>query len=355
MSLLFRYILKFHTRLLLMTLFVSISIFVLMDLIDKVDIFAAADGWLKLLLLYYVTKMPSIISQILPAVFLFASIILLCSMVASRESIALHAGGISLFTTSKILIICGVFWAIVQFFFSQFLSVVGEQYSEDLWQYEIRERTQREEVLHNLWLIDEQYLVQMDSVSESGKGSGITIYEFDTDAKNILAMIRAKSFQASEGNWLLSDVEIADITGFNYSKESKLDVPISQSVQFFFVSEEKSPQQLSFFLLGDAIERLTKAGSNVESLRTLWHGKLAYAFSIAVMAVVAMAIVSYQPNIYIAMTLSIIAVFLLYILIMFGESLGQQGIVPAFAAAWAPNLLLLLVAFMRLQYVSLRR
>lgn len=97
------------------------------------------------------------------------------------------------------------------------------------------------------------------------------------------------------------------------------------------MSGQDNPQQLPLWLLGEAIGKLRGAGSNVEALLTAWHGKLAYAASLMVMAVLAAAIVSWRDNVYLAVALSMAVIFVTYALTLFGESMGQRGLLPAYA------------------------
>ena len=121
------------------------------------------------------------------------------------------------------------------------------------------------------------------------------------------------------------------------------------------MSESEKPEQLSFWLLGEAITRLRDAGSNVEGLQTLWHGKLAYAASLMVMALVAAAIVSWRDNVYMAVALAIVVTFVVYVLTLFGDTMGQRGLVPPVAGAWGPQVILLCIALLRLHYAGMRR
>ena len=88
MSLLFRYLFFRHARLLLLTLALGGGMFMLTDMVDRLDVLLDAGASPMLMLLYYAARLPGIIAQILPAVFLLASVILLCLMAHNRESTA---------------------------------------------------------------------------------------------------------------------------------------------------------------------------------------------------------------------------------------------------------------------------
>ena len=96
MSLLFRYLTKNNAMILLPTLAVGIGLYVLTDLFERLDNFIEAGLSVGMVLTYFVVKMPLVISQILPVIFLLSTVIQLCIMARSRELTALQAGGISL-------------------------------------------------------------------------------------------------------------------------------------------------------------------------------------------------------------------------------------------------------------------
>lgn len=355
MSLLFRYLFRRHARLLLLTLALGGGMFMLTDMVERLDILLDAGASPLLMLLYYVARLPGIIAQILPAVFLLASVILLCLMVHNRESTALQAGGVSPGTLTVILVWCGLFWGAVQFGCSQYLSVRGEAMADRIWHEQVRQQKSELRVLDNLWFSDHDWIVSAGELREDGQGRDLAAYQLSGDGLRFETVVRAPRFTTRDGSW--TALEALRIRPDEYVSEqiAELKLPLTQDATLFFVSESEKPEQLSFWLLGEAISRLRDAGSNVEGLQTLWHGKLAYAASLMVMALVASAIVSWRDNVYMAVALAIVVTFVTYVLTLFGDTMGQRGLVPPAAGAWGPQAILLGLALLRLHYASLRR
>lgn len=351
MKLLTKYMIKNHTRLILMTLAIGISIFILIDLIEKADIFMASKKPLMYALEYYVLKLPFIVSQTLPAVFLLASVIFLSVMVSSRESIALQAGGISVYTVTKNLVFIGIFWALAQFFLSQLVMNVAEQRALSLWKYEIRERIFIENSLKNLWFTDDEYLVHAGIAYERGKGENLSVYKLSDDSKTIEEIIRAERFFAEKGAWQLENVTFYYPEQFLEKREKRAVLPIDQSLRFYFISnQEDNPQTLSFFVLGEAIERLQDSGSNIENMLTVWHSKITYSVMIVVFAVLAVAIISYKANVYLAVILAVVTSFVSYVLSSLGIMLGQSGKIPPVFAAWFPCVVLFVLGYLKIYF-----
>ena len=129
MSLLFRYLVKHNAFILLPTLAVGIGLYVLTDLFERLDNFIEAGLSAGMVATYFIVKMPLVISQILPVIFLLSTVIQLCIMYRSRELTALEAGGISLGVVGRSLLLCGLFWAGMQLCFSEYIGVAGERES----------------------------------------------------------------------------------------------------------------------------------------------------------------------------------------------------------------------------------
>ncbi|MBQ4615570.1 MAG: LptF/LptG family permease [Mailhella sp.] len=356
MSLLFRYIFQRLARLLLLIMCLGLGLYLLTEIVERVDIFIDNGAGMGLVLKYFACRLPGIVAQILPAVFLLATVVALCLMGHSRELVALHAGGISFSRVAAILVMSGAFWGAVQFSCSQFVGVQGDRYAAQIWQEQVRKRDIGRRTLEDVWFMEDGWTVSVESLQLNGRGSGFMAFHAkEGSASDIDVIIQAPRIHAGTEGWTAFDAVSIYPETYDRKAQAKVSLPIRQDPELFFTTSSVSLQQLPIWQLGDVIEQLGEAGSNVEGLRTVWHGKISYAASLMVMALLGAAIVSWNSNIYIAVAVSMAGTFMLYALTMFGESLGQMGTLPPMLAAWGPNLLLLGVALSRLYIVSVRR
>ena len=355
MSLLFRILLRNNTLIVLPALFLGTGIYVLTDLFERLDNFVDAQLGLGIMATYFVYKVPLIISQILPVVFLLATVIQLCLMIRNRELTALYAGGVSPRTLLRMLFLCGVLWSGIQLGFSQWLGVLGEQESNRIWQEQVHNRNMHK-TLKNLWFIERDQIISLGTLHADNTGEGLLIYALSPDGLQIEEVIRAERYTAEDGNWTLYDIDYTNPKGYLHERRDEMTITLRQDLDSFrLVNSGANPQLLSVFQLGDAIHALEASGSNVELLRTAWHAKLAYAASLAVMTLVAMAIATWKDNIYIASGLALMATFLYYALYTVAGTLGQQGIVPPPFAAWLANILAAAVALGKLAPILISR
>lgn len=125
-----------------------------------------------------------------------------------------------------------------------------------------------------------------------------------------------------------------------------------QNLRSFTVVENADDKgQLPLWELSRVIRELRDSGSNVERLQTIWHSRWSYAFSICVLGIMAMALLTFTENPYTLVGLSLIVVFLHYGLHTMGASAGNAGILPPVVAAWFANGVFALLAGARLAWV----
>ncbi len=355
MSLLFRYMFLRHARLLLLIMSLGVGLYLLTELVEKVDIFIECGSSFWLIAQYFGCRLPSIVAQILPAVFLLATVITLCLMVHSREQMALHAGGISFATMASILVTCGTFWGALQFGCSQFIGVQGERHADYLWQEEIRKRDMSQRHVSDVWFMENGWTVSLEQLMHDGSGTGFRAFCIQDNMEKVSVIVRAPRVKAGVEGWVAEDAVLLMPETYETRELPRFKLPIYQDPEAFFVTSTVNVQQLPLWQLGDLIRELSASGSNVEGFRTVWHEKIAYAASLIVMALLGAGIVSWNSNIYIAVAASMASTFIMYSLTMFGESLGQGGSLPPVIAAWGPDVLLFIFSITYLYIVNIRR
>jgi len=357
MSLLSRYLVRQNLFLISVILFISTSLYLLTDIFERLDHFLESEVGVGVMLSYYLMKTPMIISAILPAVFMIAVVVQMNMLERSRELIALAAGGVSPVTLARFVIFYGLMWSIAQFTFAQNIGVQGERESARIWQEEIRGRAQEEPKIYGLWFTEQSHIVHIGICWPlQGRGEELQIYTLDKTGVGISEIIRAKNFTADKQGWLLEDGKIITPATYTATVFDRMELPIQKDLRTFHtISVGVKPKQLSLRELSNAISRLEHAGSNVESLRTAWHEKLAYAFSIMIMGMLALLVSRFTPNIYKAIITSMFIVFFYYAINTVWVSMGEKGIVEPFIGAWFASALFLCLSLLWLTWPPIHR
>jgi lipopolysaccharide export system permease protein len=307
---------------------------------DRLDDFLEAGAGFVTILAYFAVKLPLIVSQLLPAVFLVALVIQLSLMNRSRELLALTAGGISPVALARLFLILGLLWCLVQIVFSQAIGVRGEQKAGQIWSESVKKKQDNARVLKDVWFKEGLLVIHFDQAWPTGlKGEGLTAYSFDRGRLVLQKIIKAKRFSDDGERWRLEDVTELDPATFATVSSPEATLDIGQRLKnFAVVDPHTDPGSLPLWQLGTLIDLLKASGSNVERLTTIWHMKIAYGFAIPVMSLLALAVLSFNLNIYLSVGVSLAATFFYYALFTFFASAGQRGMISPLLGAWLGNL-----------------
>jgi lipopolysaccharide export system permease protein len=328
-------------------------IYLLTDLSDRLEHFLDAGLGVRQILTYFAVKMPLIFSQILPAVFLLAVVLQIGLMVRSREMMALRAGGVSIAWFLRFFFVYALVWSAGQLVFSQFIASYGEQEASRIWREEVRKRQLDKRVLKNLWFREGPYIVHAGEAQPTqSRVNDVTVYEFDQGSNRLSRIMTAKKGLVDEHGWGLLDVWEIETADFAAMKLLTHFVPLRQDMRGFLSVDSGDKADLPLWRLGDIIEELRESGSNVERLRTAWHGKWSYAFSMVTMALLALAMCTFFENLYVNLVLSLLVIFGYYGLYVVGITTGQKGLMPPVMGAWLANMLFSSAALARLTWVS---
>jgi lipopolysaccharide export system permease protein len=339
MSILHRYLLRQNLLYLAFSLLACVGIYLLVDVFERLDNFLKEGAAVGTIALYFASKVPQIVSQLLPAVFLVALLVQLSLMRREREMTALESGGVSFSRLAVFFLVYALLWSGIQIGFSQVLGVAGEKKSQAIWHGQGEEKDGREQVLTDIWFRQGSYLIHAARIRpKQGRASGLRLYRFSPDFRSIERIIRADRLQVRKHAWDLSSVRISDPARFTATVRPGRVLPIEQQLDAFVsIEKEESPQQMPLWELGRVIRKLEATGSEVSRLVTAWHGKIAYAFSLFIVTLIGLTLVRRWENVFLNVTTGVFLIFLYYSLSVFGESLGEKGALPPWAGAWLGN------------------
>lgn len=331
-------------------------IYLMADLADRLEHFLEAGLSWRQVITYFMVKTPLIFSQILPAVFLLSVVLQIGLMVRNREMMALRAGGMSIIWFIRFFLVYALIWSMAQLLFSQFVASYGEQEASRIWREEVRKRQLDKKTIKNLWFREGPYIVHAgEAQPTSSRVSDVIVYEFDRDTMRLLRIMTARKGLVDEHGWGLLDVWEIETSDFTSTKLLTSFIPLRQNMRGFLNADIGDRSDLPLWHLGRVIDELKESGSNVERLRTAWHGKLSYAFSIVTMALLALALTSFFENLYVNLVLSLVVIFSYYGLYVLGITTGQKGLLPPIAGAWLANAAFGSLAGLRLVWLSTPR
>lgn len=351
MRVLTRYLLRQHLYYMAVCLAAGVLVYVLSDLFDRLDAFVEEGVGGGVVLWYYAAKIPLMVSQLMPAVFLVATVVLVSVMAKSRELMALMAGGVSGLALARFVVVYGLVMSCAQLGFSQYLGVMGDREARRTWQEDVRGKDLDRTRLGDVWFTEGPFVVHLETTRPLlGVGAGVSIYQMADDGLAMERIIEAASFKKeSATHWRLMDVKVLDPKSFNVLERATLTLPIRQDLSHFMAFKSSAElARLPLWELSTVIEDLRASGSNVESLATAWHAKVAYAASLLVMGLVGLGLTSLSSNPSVNVTASLVATFVYYAVFVTAVTAGEKGFMAPWTAAWLGNIVFLALAGSRL-------
>ena len=340
LSTLQRYLLAQNLFLNGLCLGVGVCIYLLQDLVENLDVFVQAGVGVGTMVGFFLAKLPLILSQILPAAFLVSLIVQIGLLVRHRELLALQSGGVSYAALVRFYAVYGLVWCFAQLFLAQALGVAGQRTMDRIWVEDVRKEEAGQVELRDIWFLSGTYVVSIDGAyPEQRRGRDITVYVYG-EGNTLQRIIVASQFDILDTGWELHEPRVYETLTFEVREEASLRLDISQDLEVFGALQTRfEPAALSLFELGRIISYLEGTGSNVERLRTAWHMKWSYAFSLLMMALIALALYTIFDSLYLNIALGLAIVFVYYVLFVLGVSLGERGFLSPFLGAWLGNLL----------------
>ena len=345
MKIIDKYILKSFLQILIFSITAFILIYIITNLIEKLDDFIDKQVPVKMVILYYIYFIPNIIKEILPVSMLLASLFSISQFARNSELIALKSSGLSLYRILSSIIIFSFCISIISFFYNEIFVTKTNRLKFD---------------------IDRIYLLKLPPAGLS-KRSNISIQDSENrtlnvgyfDGKKLTAhniniqnkkrntitqRVDARRMEWVDDKWILYDGVIR-----NFTDETEELETFTQSNNISLNAEPKDlgaiqikPEEMNYSELKSFIEKLKNLGSDTLKWSVHLNQKLSFPFSnfIIVMFGISLASAGWRRGTAKSFGISLLFCFLYYgVNVSLGPILGQSNILPPPLAAWLGNLI----------------
>ena len=302
----------------------------------------------------FLYSLPGVIMMTIPMSSLLATLLGFGSMSANSELVALKSSGLSFARIIRPVIIASLFISMATFVMNETLVPASQKAAANVLRYEVFKKSPPV-MKQNVFLKEEKdgslrRVIYIESVKpRSGEMKGIFVQEFEEGF--IRRIISAAEGDWVDGEWWLSDGQVFDVpkTGevnmlFSF-KRQKLDFSMTPTD---IGRDSKDPDEMNLSELYSAIKNLQKQGMDTGKLWMLFNLRIAVPWASVVLALVGAAVGSrpQRSASSVGLGLSVIIVFVYYVVMSFCQSLGEAGYIPGIVAAWIPNFVFLTVGLM---------
>lgn len=334
-----RYLLREFATYLVLGLLGFITIFIVVDVFEKIDVFLDHRAPLPLVLSFYLFRTPEVVVRVLPVALLLATFLALGQLNKFGELTAMRAAGLSLL---RILApVFGVATLAVLGSLALGEAVVPEAnqerdriFDEQIQRLRPRAVTERADVTYlgtggrvfymRLYLIQEKRMHEV-SLQEFRQGE-------------ITRRIDAAEATWDGRRWVFSSGFLRTFDGGKEHVEPFDHMAVDGITERpgDFAKESRKPDEMSYPELRDYVDRLRASGSRVANYLVDLHLKLAFPLVnlIVVMIGAPVATRLRMQSAALGFGLSVTISFLYYGFMRTGQALGHNGALPPYLAAW---------------------
>ena len=344
MQILSTYIIKRFLTVLIYTTLAFIIIFIVVDLIERLDKFLSYDTAWTNLVLYYIYYIPFIIILTLPINMLLSTLFSIGIMAQYNEIIACKSAGISLYKIVLPVLILGFLISVLSGFAGETIVPHTNKLRLDVWRYNIRqEKKNLFDKRNRIALQDGNNKQMYIGFYDSAKKKGTQVNLVWINQKGIIKRLDAKSMQWSDekSGWIFLNVVERTFTDSS-EKVTYIDSVWYTDTKIYpddLVELETKPEEMNYAELNKFVDRMTSIGADAKKWLVDLYMKISYPFANFIIVLFGAPLASRKrrsgPAIGFAIALTVSFIYFLFL--RTGQVLGHKGDLNPWIAAWIGN------------------
>lgn len=356
LKLLDHYLLRKFFGIFFLTLVSFLVIFNIVDLIEKLDKFLKNQLPPQLIATYYLNQLPFYTNLAIPMALLLATVFTIGILGKHNELAAIKSSGISLYRVAFPLLIVGFLMSIGSIVFEDLVVIPTSRVrleieANNLRRYRYAERT----IFTNIMFQDspECNIVIAVFSKRDNVAYNVTV-QYSRNQRLVRRYdARRMVWHSETHSWQLQDFKVRY---FDESGNEAVSQVIADSTMRFNLTPDDiartdlNPETMRFSELTYFIRRLKESGNDVRKWEVNLQFKLAFAFTnfIVILFGVPLAAMKQRQGITFGAGMSLLAIFIYYGLIKFGQVLGYKGILTPLISVWLGNFVFLIGGFILL-------
>ena len=288
-----------------------------------------------------VLRLPYFIILSLPMALLLGALLAVGRLSDHNEVVAMRTGGISLARMAVPVFTAGVLVAAASLALGEYVVPLADQ---RYWE-EVRQATQQAPPARGYVLFREEdgprvSIYYARKVSEDGATlEGVVVNQ--EEAGRLTRIIVANTARFIDGRWAFEEGVAHELSGGPRLeiRFKRLEAGIRRTPREI-LAERKEPADMSIRELRGYITVLRRSGESVARYLVWLHSRIALPISSITFALLALplGLRPHRSSSSIGLGLTVLIVLVYYILFTVFVALGENGRLPAFLAAWLPNL-----------------
>lgn len=338
-SLLDRYILTSFLKKLTNILLVFVSIFLVVDIIEDIDKIIDYSIDLRNASMIYYYSIPQYINIAFPMAILIATVMTFTILQKNNELTALKAAGVSIYRLSIPFIAMGIFFAVSMFYFDNIVVTKSTELKFDQENKFYKKRGETKSTSNILIQLGDNRVLSIEKFNHrTNVGTNISLQRFNNNS--MYQRIDAESMKWNDKKWFFNNIVFRDFNrekSYHEISDSSIVLNVNP---LDLIANNTKPEEMNYWDLKLFISKLKNNGKEYNKWLVDLHFKTAFAFSNVLMILFGISLSIQKPrsNLLSGVGLSILVIFLYYIMIKSGQTLGYKGALSPFLSVWISNI-----------------
>ncbi|KER09337.1 MAG: hypothetical protein HY22_12250 [[Candidatus Thermochlorobacteriaceae] bacterium GBChlB] len=355
MKILDRYILRQYISAFGFGTLAFVSLFILIDIIEKIDDYIDRKATFIAIVKYYIYFLPDIIKLTAPISGLLAALFVTGNLSKLTELTAMKSGGISLYRLLVPFFIVGVFITAIDFLFSGWVVPSATREKQKFESVELGRSFWSGGSRSNFNIIDNpQRLVSVSYFDDiQNTCYNVSVQAFYRSMLTTRYDAKRMDYDTARSRWVLRDVAFRNLAFMpeQLSYASEID-----SIEFSFSLKDlrENTAALELMSLPDHrrfIEMRKKGGfESIDEALVKYYSKISFPFACLIVILIGVPLSSQKKRSGLALEagISLLVGFIYIGLQQTFATLGYKGAVTPLLAAWFPNLMFLVTGLFML-------
>lgn len=355
MKIIDKYLIKQFLQTILFGLFAFTILFVLIDMMEKLDDFIDQSVPNYIILQYYFVFIPEIIRLMIPVAVLLSALFTAGKLSNLNELTAIKSAGVSLYRFMLPFIITSFFISIFSIYFGGYLVPLANKHLTYIEQNYMNKGVYR--AGSNIYFQDTQTRIVSINFFDVANNLAhrISIQEFDKEDINKMVSridaIRMK-FNDKDTSWTLEDgvtrsFNNDDESAFKFSKKRLKYLNFSPED---VIKKQRKPEEMTLPELKQQAIEEAKTGNDDTRSWIDYHSRIAFAFSSIVVVLFGLPISSNKRKGGVALQfgVNLLITFIYLVFMKISQAFGKNGVMNPLLTAWFANIVFLIAALINI-------
>ena len=335
-----KYLILSFVKKMMSVLFVFITVFLVVDIIEDVDKMLDYSLGFNQYFLIYFYSIPQYINIAFPMTILISTVMTFTLLQKNNEITALKASGVSIYRLTIPFFIIGIISSFLMFYFENSVVTQSNIYKSDL-EKKYYNKYYNNKINKNILMqISNNKTIMIEKFDYRNKtAKNVTIQEFNDN--KLMSRIDMESLLWYEDTWVAKNAKYRSFEKDNIYKDLADSVIRINIRPIDLIQSSIKPSDMDYWSLSSFIERLKINGKEHRKWLVDLYFKTSFPFSNIIMIIFGVALTIKRPkaNFLVGLGSSILVIFIYYIMIKTGQTMGYSGILSPFLSVWIANII----------------